>query len=152
MSNNPHANPKASEEREGLAEEFEERLNAFLESNVRCHGMSPWPWFPWLTVNAPAILAALRKREAMAAALEDAIAAEREACAKIAETAYVLMYPRPRNRITAENAGHMVARTIRSRVTAHSSLAALAKASAAQPADSKDKPTALEGRSPSREG
>lgn len=36
-----------------------------------------------------------------------------EECAKIADFAYNLMFPKPANRITAENAGHAVAAAIR---------------------------------------
>lgn len=37
----------------------------------------------------------------------------RERCAKVALGSYSLMFPKPRNRITAENAGHAVAAAIR---------------------------------------
>jgi len=37
----------------------------------------------------------------------------RERCAKVALNSYNLMFPKPRNRITAENAGHAVAKAIR---------------------------------------
>jgi hypothetical protein len=56
----------------------------------------------------------------------DAAAREmREQCAKVAINSYNLMFPKPRNRITAENAGHAVARAIRALPDASSVVAPL---------------------------